>query len=133
MTDEIGRLFLEIQDMRKESNASLKELRDENNQSHSAILEQQKITNGTVKKHNEVLFSPDHKEDGLVFKVNDDGKLLRKLDRKVFRFMLFGSAVIFFIGLLSGVFGSQWAEELLRDTPWNVNGLLRVLSHILGG
>jgi crotonobetainyl-CoA:carnitine CoA-transferase CaiB-like acyl-CoA transferase len=111
---DVRMLFQEIQDMRKENKAD-----------HDAILAQQRITNGTVKVHEDILNNPD---TGIRGDVKEIQKEQVKLSKSFFKFKIIYTPLIFIIAILGG----QWLEEVLRDTPFSMNKLIQFLLN-LGG
>jgi hypothetical protein len=115
--------------MVRDTNDHLMALRKENVDSHEKIIEKQDETNGKVKLHHAELYNPDCPDGGLVHRVAENTALIRKLEKSLFRFKVVYTPLIFLAGLLGG----QWLEEALRNTPLNLNALMKMLGSIFGG
>ena len=105
---------------------SVDNMKEENAKAHESILREQKKTNGTVRTLNEAMFSPECPDEGLVNRHNLLEKRVAKIDKRLFRFSVIATPIIFLCGLLGG----QWLEELLRETPLALNGLMQWLGRL---
>jgi hypothetical protein len=103
----------------------------ENKKDHDAILSQQKITNGTVRDLKNEVFSPECPSDGLVSRIREMEYKQSKLDKRLFRFMVIYSVVISLVSIIAGWTGSQWIEEVLRNKPDIMDGVLRFFINFI--
>jgi hypothetical protein len=80
----------------------LRDLRKCNDDAHAEILRQQHETNGRVRTHEDIL---NNKEQGLI-------KRVLNLEKKTWLLII----VVSSLSGVSGAFGSQWMEEVLRQS-----------------
>ena len=101
---------------------SLEILTTTNKEEHSEIQKHLLKINNTAKTNRDAVFSPDAPGDGLVNRV-------RKLEKLYWRLFISCSILAFIIGSV----GTQWLEEILRDTPFTIPHWLGYTVSIFGG